>query len=283
VTDRRKQSTANGSDIVNRVDNVNAPMPDRLHELERRISAALTGDATSSALAELLAETDAILPQAEQHAKAERERGYDPALSPDLAEARRRSEDAQFALGRLQTLRPRVLQKYREAISIEEVRGYRAKLAALQPERDRLQAEFNSTYRAAVEQIIDLFVRIKSFQQRMRQELGDPPSGVDVLSGLDERRVLERVVLPDPSNPERTIWPPPSSFASDFAMSMTQGHVGGHAGADWWKENQQRAIDRRAEAERMNAHIVEAKEQQELRMNREEKERFQARTDHHRA
>ena len=50
-----------------------------------------------------------------------------------------------------------------------------------------------------------------------------------------------------------------------------------YPGADWWRLEEQRATERRAEMERMAAHYAEATKQQEERQNRELKERFFAR------
>jgi hypothetical protein len=77
--------------------------------LEKRITTALAADTTSSDLATLIQETEAGIVAAD--AAAERERAFDPALSPDPGEARAAMENATFAANRLRMLLPRLQKK----------------------------------------------------------------------------------------------------------------------------------------------------------------------------
>jgi hypothetical protein len=69
-----------------------------------------------------------------------------------------------------------------------------------------------------VAKLVDLFGRIRDFQQRAQQALGNPPSGVGVLSALDGVRLLDKIVLPHFEHPGRNIWPKPSTFSASFAQ-----------------------------------------------------------------
>ena len=149
-----------------------------------------------------------------------------------------------------------------------------AKRDALAPERTALQQELRDTYEDATGKLIELFARIRAFQQRAQQQLGNPPPGVHVLQAIDGLRVLNSCVLPEFEHPDRNVWPPPSTFAAAFAQSMA---VPPHPGAAWWQETERKAMERQAEAERMAAHYAEATKQQEERQNRELKEQFLAR------
>ena len=88
-------------------------------------------------------------------------------------------------------------------------------------------------------------------------------------------RVLEKCVLPEFEKPDRNVWPPRSTFASDFVQSMG---VPLHAGPGWSdpQVQERRRAELASEQQRLAAHHAQAAKAQELRINREEKERFLA-------
>jgi hypothetical protein len=110
---------------------------------------------------------------------------------------------------RLRTLRPRLLQRFQQITQQEALESYLAKQGELAPVREALERELRETYEAAASKLVDLFNRVRAFQQRAAEELGDPPPGVSVLSALD-MRVLDKCVLPA-FDADRNVWPPPSS------------------------------------------------------------------------
>jgi hypothetical protein len=135
MIERRRLTSANGSGEITAV----SPLPDRLHELENCISAALADDTVRAAtLANLLQQTDWAVPEAEQYAAVERDKSLDPMQSPDPRAARAAMEDAQFAVGRLKTLQPRLLARYQQVCQQEAVQEYLGKRSALAPVRDAL-------------------------------------------------------------------------------------------------------------------------------------------------
>src|SRR6476660_1889563 len=88
--------------------------------IEQRITTALGNRAIKAdALAELIVETEAAIAAAEQAAEAERAKALDPLQSPDPAQARRAMEDAEFAAQRLQSVLPRLRQRY-SAVAAQE-------------------------------------------------------------------------------------------------------------------------------------------------------------------
>ena len=121
-------------------------------------------------------QVDWALPEAEQYAAVERDMCLDPTQSPDPRAARAAMEDAEFAVGRLKTLQPRLRARHLQVYQQEAVREYLAKLADLAPERDALAAELQAIYEAATSKLIDVFQRARTFEQRARQQLGSPPS-----------------------------------------------------------------------------------------------------------
>lgn len=76
--------------------------------LEQKISAALADAAIAPAELEALAdELDVGIAEAERTEARLREDVHDPQLYPDRREAKVKLDDAEFAVGRLLTLRPR--------------------------------------------------------------------------------------------------------------------------------------------------------------------------------
>jgi hypothetical protein len=253
-----------------------SPLPVRLRELETRVSAALAdAGARAASLSHLLQQVDWALPEAEQYAAAERDKSLDPTQSPDPRAARAASEDAQFAVGRLKTLQPRLLARYQQVYQQEAVREYLAKLGELAPERDALAAELHTTYEATTSKLIDLFQRVRTFEQQARSALGDPPPNVEVLARIDTR-VLDKCVLPGWQHPDRNAWPPPNSFASDFALTMVVPQGPGAAwSSDFYRERRNAEIA--AEHEKLALHAQARAKEQLARENEELKAQFQAR------
>ena len=200
----------------------------------------------------LLQQVEWALPLAEDFARSEQETALDPLAVPDAREARQRSEDAIFACNRLKTLQPRLRSRHLQAYQQEAVGKYLAKLAEFAPQRDALAQELHDTYAAATAQLLDVFTRVRDFEQRARSALGDPPPGVDVLERIDTR-VLDKTVLPHWHHPDQSVWPPFNSFASDFALSMG---VPSHPGPLWSDPavQERRRVEIAAEQQRMALH-----------------------------
>jgi hypothetical protein len=101
-----------------RIIDPNLPPPN----LEQQIGAALDGAATpAAALAALIAECEAGIVEAEEDAKREEARTFDPALIPDPRQAKAAMEDALIRSGRLRTLLPRLIRKHAEVEAAERL------------------------------------------------------------------------------------------------------------------------------------------------------------------
>jgi hypothetical protein len=273
TTDKPTVSSTNGSGAAAEV-NLTSPLPDRLAELERRISAALADAGVRAAtLANLLQQVEWALPLAEDFARSEQQTALDPLAIPDSREARQRSEDAIFACNRLKTLQPRLRARHLQVYQQEAVQTYLAKLADFAPESDALARELHATYATATSKLLDVFARVKSFEQRARSALGDPPANCAVLARLDTR-VLDKTVLPSWPNPDTNVWPPPSNFAATFAASMIVPSAG-----PYWADEQVRAriaAEQVQERERMARHYATQAAEQLERENRTLRENWEA-------
>jgi hypothetical protein len=259
------EPTGNGIDA-------SSPLPDKLAELERRISAALTEPRTATDLADLFEQTDLAVVAAEEFAKDEHDKALDPLASPDPQAARQQAEDAAFMANRLRTLRPRLLARLQQVTAQEALETYRAKQSELAPERDALERELAETYEDAAAKLVDLFSRVRAFQQRAQRELGDPPPGVSVLPALDAR-VLDKCVLPEFEHPDRNVWPPRSTFASDYVSSTP---FDSHPGQFWADPDVQarRHAELLVEQQRNAEYHEQAAREQEERQNRTLREQF---------
>jgi hypothetical protein len=290
MIERRPLKQTNGSTAAAEATvTADSPLPDRLRELERRIGAALgsfvpqvqnspdaesaSGEPTAAALGDLLAQLDRAVIAAAEHARAEHEKSLDPLAFPDAREARQSAEDAAFMANRLRTLQPRLLDAYTRTVERERVAAYLAKRAELAPERDRLEQEFTAGFPELCGKLLELFGRLRDFQNRARIALANPPSGVSVLEPIQGAAVLDKVTLFDFEN--KQTWPPPqANFASDFVQSMPLPLA---VGASWTdpatRERRRRELE--AEAQRIGAFHEQQTREQESRINAEERERFQ--------
>jgi hypothetical protein len=86
-----------------------------------KITAAVDSkNITADALAELIAEAQFTLTQANEAAKAERARALDPTRSTDPVQAKQAMEAAAFARDRLHNILPRLAQRQQE-VSAQEL------------------------------------------------------------------------------------------------------------------------------------------------------------------
>ena len=229
---------------------------------------------TASDLSDLLEQTDLAVIAAEQFAKAEHERALDPTQSPEPRAARQAAEDAQFMVGRLRTLQPRLLARYQQVCQQEAVQEYLAKRNALASERDALEQELRETYQDAATKLINLFARVRAFKQSAQHQLGDPPANVEPLPALAGAHLLDKVQLFEFDSGQQT-FPPPSTFASDYVSSMRFDTHPGAAWSDPEIQQRQRA-ERETERQHNAAYHERAAREQLARQNKELKEQFLA-------
>jgi hypothetical protein len=206
----------------------------------------------------------------------------------DAREARQCAEDATFAANRLRTLRPRLLARYHEVSAAEQREQYLSRYTDLKHEGEALGTELAEVYPDAVRQIVEVFVRLRAFQDKCRAlHLTDTGGGLphiidpeikarrlDVFS-RDQPSLLDAVRLYDWQSGTE-VWPEkPTSFAATFAQSMVPQGPG-----QFWASDEVRArvvSEQQREREKMAAHYAQAAKEQEERQNKELKEQFQAR------
>jgi hypothetical protein len=212
-----------------------------MENLERRIAAALADDAiTSTALSELLQETDAAIIAADATAEKERAKALDPALSPDLKGARQAMEDAAFAADRLRTLLPRLQKRCAQVQRAEVKSHWVAQYDELAPRVTALAEELKAIYTDFVPKIVDVLTRARKLNTELRRvrsakpypETGEALDGRDLYEvelvarsittfGLNDLSLDKHLVLPDFERPSQKAWPPYEvPFAVQVALAM---------------------------------------------------------------
>jgi hypothetical protein len=196
-------------------------------DLDERVAAAFSDGATSSGVADLIAEAEAAAVASGQEAEAARLRALDPALPANgVTAARRDMGDAAFSFERLQTAATRLRERLQEVRAQEEEHRRRSAYDEAKAERDELAAELTRIYPPMEAQLSDLLTRIKASDERI--ELINNrglPSGAERLMiaelvardlrGLVENsvavtRITKKLRLPafKFSQFERFAWPP---------------------------------------------------------------------------
>jgi hypothetical protein len=182
---------------------------------------------TAAALTNLLSETEAAITQA---ATAERERAFDPALSPDPTAARAAMDDAEFMCNRLRTMLPRLEAKLVDVEAQEYLARWKADRDHVEKLRDAAVAEF-SKCRALIEQIAVIFSNTEAVAKECSRVNGASPPGQRHIQGPElTARHLAGFSASDPSVLKSTvlfwdgkqIWPPPQKPISVLMASPPQ-------------------------------------------------------------
>jgi hypothetical protein len=262
-------------------------LPEKFEWFERKLKAALAdSDISASELGKIARETDLAIEAAQQEAVAARERGLDFVVSPDAKAAREAIENAEFAISRLLTQRPRLEALLHSRQQAEQRDAYVVRFEQLKIEGAALGAELADLYPGLVRPLVDLFGRLRAFRERCRAlhvtdpdglpHVSDPELKVRRLGGFSAEvpSLLDSVHLPDFTS-GRELWPEkPPSFAANFAASMVPAHPG-----PMWSDpayQERVAAEREQERQRMAAHFEQAAREQEARENRTLAENFAA-------
>jgi hypothetical protein len=253
--------------------------------LEERIATALSADTASEVVAILIAEVETAIVAADKAAEMEREKTLDPLVSPDAAKARVSMEDAAFTRDRLRTVLPRLQQRLNELRAAEFAARWEPDFRQVEAKRDELAQEFAELYPKLVGQLVELFERIEAADKEISRINGSAPAGEHrrlrqtelVARGFDnfsraDPPITKAVQLPDWTNSEKMIWPPPQpSMAAVFAMSMVPSHDPRYT-ADWAaaqkEDNVRRAATEARWAEEEAARQAESKRQYEASLRR---------------
>jgi hypothetical protein len=246
------------------------------YKLEQRISKMLNvGEPSSQTLSDLLTETEQAIAQAETNAKAARERAYDPSLAPDLAAARKEMEDSALRLGRLQTMLPRLRQRYAAAVAREQAAEARKQAGPLITERNKLAAELRALL-PTIGQLADLFVRIGANNAAIgRFHAALPPHvGLFIHDAELKARGLDRFTRETPSIVKdavlpgldgRTLWPAPRS-ESDVTMFAPPAYDPRHS-PEWGRHRDQQNAEAEAKALAAEKEREQAAEAMAIEMN----------------
>ncbi len=245
--------------------------------LEERIATALSSDTASDVVAILIAEVEtaivaAVMPRACCAIP-------DPLASPDAAKARASMEDAAFTRDRLRNVLPRLQARLTELQAAEYAARWEVDFTEVEARRDEWARKY-AQYPKIVAQLVDILRGAEEIDQECSRVNGSAPPGEHrrlrqaelVARGLnnfsrDDPPISKAVVLPDWTNSEKMVWPPPQpSLAVQVAMSMTFGQ---HPGDHWWQQREERTAALRAEQERVAAYYEEMARQREERENAE--------------
>jgi hypothetical protein len=195
--------------------------------LEQKVSAALTNDAITPAEVEALAnELDVGIAEAERLASKLHEDVHDPQLYPDRREAKVQLDDAEFAVGRLLTLRPRLERRLAAVETAEEFARADAEYQRLKVKRDAAAAAF-AKYPDLVAQSVEILHTARAFDAECDRFNSAAPGGEHrrllgvelVARGLSafsiyQPEISAAVHLPEFDNSELTAWPPQPNVAA---------------------------------------------------------------------
>jgi hypothetical protein len=214
--------------------------------LEQRISTVLTDDnSESSAIASLIEETETAIVAADEDAKLEQERVFDPLVSPDPKAAREAMQAAEFMQTWLRSTLLRLQRRLRETQEREHRAKWYAEYEALKSERDALAAEFREVYTEFAAKVVNLLIRMAANDVEISNLHSARSSGVKlhlleaelVARGLesftrDVPSITKELKLPafEPGRP--SAWPPrPQLHSTWFAPMPHDPRFSGR----WWE------------------------------------------------
>ena len=171
-------------------------------QLEKKLTAALQGDGTGKDLAALIVETQSAITEADALASKERQRAQNPLATSaaDARAARRAMDDAQFVADRLRTLLPLLTAHHQDTVRREQIESWQAQYAEVEQQRDAVAAELAEKYPALVQQLLDLFQRVKQMDAEISNINGSAPYGAaDRLARTElvARGLSDPVMQPD--------------------------------------------------------------------------------------
>ncbi len=237
--------------------------------LEEKITAALADDITSTELAELIAETEGAVLDADKAAESERERAFDPIASPNADKAREAMQAAEFARDRLRNVLPRLQARLTELREAEEFARWLPQREAAKARADALAAKLGELYRPFVEAIVPLLYEIEKADFEIWRINQAAPAkaksaGGYLLHSVEEEargssasqlrhlQIMKHLRLPNWDGGELAVWPPHRPPNPAVIAPMLGGDPRLYS-AEWWKVKQERAqaaADRAAREEK---------------------------------
>jgi chromosome segregation ATPase len=154
--------------------------------LEERIFRAFADGATSSGVADLIAEAEAAVVASGEEAEAARTSALNPTLAAaDVAAARREMEDASFRRDRMQEAVRRLGERLREVKAQEEQARRQVLYDAALVERDKLAGELAEVYPPLAEKLADLAARIAENDAAIERVDRKLPDGATWIAGAE--------------------------------------------------------------------------------------------------
>lgn len=246
--------------------------------LQSRIVKVLDNpNAGAGELSELIAETELAIIAANETVSSERAQAADLISTPSPEAAQQaisRAEAAKINHDRLSGVLPRLRDRYTEALAIERRDRWLSDYKKVEAASDKLREEYNAIHQAylsAKAKRDDLIRRMAACDLDVKR--------VNTIAG--DLGIWDRQLEPllEPTQPERT-WGAPRIANGGLAVACAQSMAPQptYNPADWSKPEVQSR--RRAEVEKQHREIGEfyqrETEQQENRINAEERERFAA-------
>ncbi len=257
--------------------------------LEKRIATALGGNGKAAAadLEVLIQDVQASMATAEAEATQAREAALDLLTAPDAAEANQAAQLAALKRDRLAAALPRLQDRLRAALAQDYADKWSADYQRVEAQRDAAAERFRR-YPELVAELVDILHEAEAVDREVaRVDIAAPEGehrrllGVELTSrGLkdfsrSQPSIAKNISLPEWEASDRMAWPPPRpSIAAAYAASITPPFDPRYS-ADWWKVSEQAAAARQRERERAARHYEDMTVQQEQRVNREERERFE--------
>jgi hypothetical protein len=242
---------------------------------QRIVSVLANSNASASELSALVAETELAIVTADETIASERANATDLISTPtaDAAQdAISRAEAAALNQARLQSALPQLRAHYTEALATERRDRWESDRNKVSRQRDELLEEYNGVQQA--------YLSAKADRDKLLRRMEDCDLDIERINILaDDLNIYDLQLEPmlDPPIQERR-WGPPR-VEGGLAVAMAQSMVPpAYNPADWSKPEVQQ--QRRAGLEKQHREIGEfyqrQTEQQEERINREERERFAA-------
>jgi hypothetical protein len=257
--------------------------------LEQRIVGTLNNpNAGSEALAELIEKVESAALASVETAEAERTRSLDLVLCPDPREARERIAAAELNGERLRTQLPKLRDKLSAALRSESHERWLSDFSRVRQQLSDAASLFRD-YRQHAEALVRMFYEAEQVDKEISRINGSAPDGehrrlrsVELEARnktaftRDNPSLAATVDLRDWDNSGRKLWPLTSS--GSLAAAFAGMAIPYHPGANWADADEQSR--RRAEIDKQHHRIGDfyqhQTEDQEERINAEERERFAA-------
>ena len=234
--------------------------------LEQRCVAALSDHTLEArAIADLIVETEKAASDAEVIATRMQEIALDPEQSPDLAKSKEAADFATLIVRRLNNILPRLRSAHQRVAATERATRWRRTADKVEERRDVLTEEFAAKYPDLINQIVDLFDKVKFTNAEVDAINSSAPNS-------ESRRIDAVGIRPDiPLNTKlldlagKQVWPPPiPAILPEQVMAVPT-----HPGRDWARANQQRDAERHKESQRVAAFYANQQKAREDKENAE--------------